>query len=193
MEKKLSRVSVITNFTKKIKRFKKYGGVEPDFLNHEEKKETPKPKISHEQLKKVATETYKKFINPYEIFGKGSAIANQLEKDKANIVSAYNLHKSITELNQQAENQDTFIRNFTIESPLTKRDRYTIGEDFIYLQSWFIFVHCKNAPDFIPIMEKEENINSWKLSFIQKEFYHPTTTEIEIQEIILDLQKTLIS
>ena len=42
-------------------------------------------------------------------------------------------------------------------------------------------------------MEKEENINSWKLSFIQKEFYHPTTTEIEIQEIILDLQKTLIS
>lgn len=193
MEKKLSRVSVITNFTKKIKRFKKYGGVEPDFLNREEKKETLKPEISREQLEKIAKETYKKFISPYEIFGKGSAIANQLEKDKANIISAYNLHKSITELNQQAENQDTFIRNFTIESPLTKRDRYTIGEDFIYLQSWFIFVHCKNAPDFIPIMEKEPNINSWKLYFIEKDFYHPTPKDIEIQEIIQNSQESLLS
>lgn len=186
MEKKLSRVSVITNFTKKIKRFKKYGGVEPDFLNHEEKKETTKPELTREQLEKIATETYKKILFPQEVFGKGSAIANQLEKDKSNIIAAYNLHKTITELNQQSENQDTFVRSFIIETPLTKRDRYTIGEDFIYLQSWFIFVHCKNNPDYIPIIEKEENLNSWKLYFVQKEFFHPTPKEIEIQEIILN-------
>lgn len=185
MEKKYSRTKVITDFTKKIKRFKKYGGVEPDFLNHEEKKETPKPELSKEQLEKIAKETFKKFISPYEVFGKGSAIANQLEKDKANIVSAYNLHKSITELNQKSENQDTFVRNFTIDTPLTKRDRYTLGEDFIYLQLWFIIFHCKNNPDFIPILEKEEKINSWKLYFIQKEFFHPNPKELEIQEIIL--------
>ena len=91
------------------------------------------------------------------------------------------------------QNQDTFIRNFTIESSLTKRDRYTIGEDFIYLQSWFIFVHCKNAPDFIPIMEKEPNINSWKLYFIEKDFYHPSPKDIEIQEIIQNSQESLLS
>ena len=164
MEKKLSRTKVITDFTKKIKRFKKYGGVEPDLLRKPEKIETEQKEFSKEQLEKTVTETFKKFLSPYEVFGKGSAIANQLEKDKANIIPAYNLHKSITELNQQTENQDTFIRNFTIESPLTKRDRYTLGEDFIYLQSWFIFVHCKNAPDFIPIIEKEENINNNFLS-----------------------------
>ena len=89
-------------------------------------------------------------------------------------------------LNQQSENQETFIRNFVLETPLTKRDRYTLGDDFIYLQSWFVFVFCKKNPDFIPIMEKEESVNSWKLYFVQKEFYHPTTKDIEIQEIILN-------
>lgn len=186
MEKKLSRTKVITDFTKKIKRFKKYGGVAPDFLNREDKKEIVKPEISKEQLTKIATETYKKFISPYEVFGKGSAIANQLEKDKANLISAYNLHKAVVSLNQQSENQETFIRNFVLETPLTKRDRYTLGDDFIYLQSWFVFVFRKKNPDFIPIMEKEESVNSWKLYFVQKEFYHPTTKDIEIQEIILN-------
>lgn len=184
MDNKLSRTKVITDFTKKIKRFKKYGGVEPDLLRKEEKIELEKPQIPKEQLIKTVNDTYKKFLFPYEVFGKGSAIANQLEKDKANLISAYNLHKSITELNQQSSNQDTFVRNFTLESPLTKRDRYTHGSDFVYLQSWFIFVHCKNNPDFIPILEKEENINSWKIYFIPKELYHPTEQEIEIHNII---------
>ena len=184
MENKLSRTKIITDFTKKIKRFKKYGGVEPDFLRKEEKPQYEKPEPSKEQLEKIATETYKKFLSPQEVFGKGSAIATQLEKDKANIISAYNLHKAVMELNQQSENQDTFIRKFTIESPLTKRDRYTIGEDFIYLQSWFILEHCKNQPDFIPILEKEENINSWKLYFEPKENYHPSPKDLEIMAFL---------
>jgi len=113
-------------------------------------------------------------------------VTPELEKDKANLISAYNLHKAVMALNQQSENQETFIRNFAIETPLTKRDRYTIGDDFIYLQTWFVLVFCKKNPELIPIMEKEENINSWKLYFVQKEFYHPTTKDIEIQEIILN-------
>ena len=184
MEKKLSRTKVITDFTKKIKRFKKYGGVEPDLLKKPEKIETEQKEFSKEQLEKNATETFKKFLSPYEVFGKGSAIANQLEKDKANIISAYNLHKAITQLNQQTENQDTFIRHFTMETPLTKRDRYTIGEDFVYLQSWFTMIYCKNNPDFIPVLEKDEKISTWKLYFLPKEQYHPTEKDILIQEII---------
>ena len=184
MEKKLSRTKVITDFTKKIKRFKKYGGVEPDLLKKPEKIETEQKEFSKEQLEKNATETFKKFLSPYEVFGKGSAIANQLEKDKANIISAYNLHKAITQLNQQTESQDTFIGHFTMETPLTKRDRYTIGEDFVYLQSWFTMIYCKNNPDFIPVLEKDEIISSWKLYFLPKEQYHPTEKDILIQEII---------
>ena len=184
MEKKLSRTKVITDFTKKIKRFKKYGGVEPDLLRKPEKIETDQKEFSKEQLEKTATETFKKFLSPYEVFGKGSAIANQLEKDKANIISAYNLHKAITQLNQQSENQDTFIRHFTIETPLTKRDRYTIGEDFVYLQNWFTIIYCKNNPDFIPILEKEEKINSWKLYFLPKEQFNLSEKDSLIQEII---------
>lgn len=184
MDKKLSRVSVITEFSKKIKRFKKYGGVAPDFLNHEEKKEERKPEITKEQLKKIAIETYKKILHPQEVFGKGSAIATQLEKDKANLISAYNLHKAITDLNQQSENQDTFVRNFTLETPLTKRDRYTIGEDFIYLQNWFVFEFKKQKPDYIPMLELEEKTQSYKLSFIPTDLFHHTTKNLEIIEII---------
>ena len=62
MEKKLSRTKVITDFTKKIKRFKKYGGVEPDLLRKPEKIETEQKEFSKEQLEKTATETFKKFL-----------------------------------------------------------------------------------------------------------------------------------
>ena len=122
------------------------------------------------------------FFNKAKI--ESEKFANQLEKDKANIISAYNLHKAITQLNQQSENQDTFIRHFTIETPLTKRDRYTIGEDFVYLQNWFTIIYCKNNPDFIPILEKEEKINSWKLYFLPKEQFNPSEKDSLIQEII---------
>ncbi len=179
MEKRISLGQAISDFEEKFKKFRKSGGKDPEFMKKQIKSSDiilPKD----ERYKKSVIDTYKKYISPFQVFGKSSAIADQLERDKENLITAYNLYNAVLELNQKMGNAETYIKT-QIESPLTKRERYTLGQEFIYLQCWFMFEH---KSEVVPQLEFSEKTNKWKLSFTQKKSLHTNASNLEIIAII---------
>lgn len=135
-----------------------------------------------ERHKKSVIETYKKFLAPFQVFGKSSAIADQLERDKENLVAAYNLYTAVHEINRQHGTTETYIKSPVIETPLTKRDRYTQGGEFIYLQCWFMFEHKK--AELVPQIEYNEKSETWRLTFVPHGRRHVTGSDMEVESII---------
>jgi len=185
MDKNRSLSKAISDFENKFNRFKKSVGPEPNFLKKNETSDLDSNlKLTKERYKKSVIDNYKKFISPFQVFGKSSAIADQLEKDKENLVIAYNLYKAVHDLNKEKGNSETYIKAPNIETPLTKRDRYTKGGEFIYLQCWFIYEHKHNKTELVPQLEFNEKTDSWKLTFTQKNKWHITGNDLEIEAII---------
>lgn len=180
MEKTLTLGQAVSDFEDKFRRFRKSGGKDPQFLEGKTK-EADFILPEKERYKKSVIETYKKFISPFQVFGKSSAIADQLERDKENLVSAYNLYHAVHEVNQKMGSPETYIKSPVIESPLTKRERYTTGGEFIYLQCWFMYEH---KAELVPQLEYNEKTDNWKLTFVPKKRLHATTSDLEIDSII---------
>lgn len=134
------------------------------------------------KFRQSVIDEYKKFLTPYQVFGKNSAIADQLEKDKDNLVSLYNFYLSLHEINNQYSEKGIYIKNPIIESPLLKRERYTNGGQFIYLQCWFIYEHKNHI--FIPQLEQNEKTGKWSISFTDENLLHITGNDMEIRYII---------
>ena len=124
--------------------------------------------------------TYKAFLSPYAALGSASQRAKQIETDEQNLLEAYRFWKSVSELNGTSS-CGTFVKDFKIESPLSKRDAYTRGTLAIYLKSWFILE--KQIEDFVPVFVKTDD-GTFFLTF--EELNNPFTspTEIEIFNII---------
>lgn len=134
------------------------------------------------RFRQSVIDEYKKFLTPYQVFGKNSAIADQLEKDKENLVALYNFHLALQELNNQYSANGIYIKEPYIETPLLKRERYTRAGQFIYLQSWFIYEH----KDFtlVPELEQNSSTGKWTISFNQEKLLHITGNDMEIRSII---------
>lgn len=172
----------ILNFEKKLKRFLE--GTNPKI------QEKPKPQNLTELIKeqeqieqKKIIETYKKFLNPLQILGKDSAIAQQIEKDKENLFLSFQVFEKISQINTELENTGTKITQYRLESPLTTRERYTQGNDFIYLQFWFL---KEKNPDFIPVFEDISETKK-QITFVQYKDFHHRGKE---REIFILLQNT---
>ena len=102
---------------------------------------------------------YSKYLNPYKTLGKNSPIAASIDCDEQNLLRAYNLFKAVREANSSIGDINTFIKLTDIHSPLTSKDCYTTGGQFIYLQCWLIF--AQNIKDFVPeLVSQEENMQT---------------------------------
>ena len=99
--------------------------------------------------------SYSKYLNPYRVLGKNAPLAIAIDTDKKNLLKAYNLFKAIKEANISIGDTNTFVKLQDIHSPLTDRDCYTVGGEFIYLQCWLIF--DQNIKDFVPELVKKES------------------------------------
>ena len=118
-----------------------------------------------EDYKVTVISAYKKYLNPYHELGKTQA-AQSIENDEKNLLKAYKLFKAVREANEGIGDLNTFADVKYIHSPLTQRDCYTVGGEFIYLQCWLIY--AQNVKDFVPnLVEVQEKLGTfYALEFV---------------------------
>lgn len=182
-DKTVNSASAFDAFAQKLKRFDSSSPAmpAPTFKN----KSAIYQKKIHENedtYKKEVIGAYKKFLSPYETFGKNSGEAAEIEKDRDSLLAAYNLYKSVQETNAKCGNDFTFIKSVVIETPLTRKDRYTIGGEFIYLQCWLKFEN--NISDFVPELVAVNG--TWILRFVPESRFRFSFKENETAETILE-------
>lgn len=169
-------------FAKKLQRFSSEPTSKmPSFRSNANKIYKHNIEENEQHHKKDIIGMYKKFLSPFEIFGDNSHIAVDINHDKENLLAAYKLHSALQEINAQFATEETFFISPLIETPLAKRERYTIGGEFIYLQCWLIFEN--NVTDFMPQLVSEDR-DTWSLQFVPKSRFHFPPREHETAKII---------
>lgn len=131
-------------FSKKLKAFVASEGEDPKFESGSS--------LLQERIKEREAVRYNNIVSYYKKFTTPDA---SIAEDQENLLKAYNLYKGLRTLNQQAGDQNSFIKASEIISPLTQKARYTSGGDFIYLTAWFLYE--KQIEDFVPLLEKRED------------------------------------
>ena len=132
--------------------------------------------------KRDVVAAYRQLLSPESFFGDFSAIAQQLEDDKNHLVRAYDLFVALVDLNRQLGDKDTFITDFTIASPLTQRERYTTGSDFVYLQFWLQW-EAKRT-DYVPVLRLARGQPGWQLVFVPSGSFSWTDWELNVVQLL---------
>ncbi len=125
--------------------------------------------------------TYKLYKSPFDVLGKNSSRAVEIDRDQQNLVKIYELYKQIFFVSKEKSDEDTFVVNIDFQTPLATKYNYTEGLQFIYLYAWLIYE--KNMNDFVPYFEKNEH-NFFKLKFMPLEEYEFNIQEKQILEVI---------
>ena len=183
MENKQTLGNAISNFEQQFKKFQDSGNKPPEFLLP--KKRAAAKALATEKArkgKKDVLAAYRQLLAPEQSFGDFSAIAQQLEDDKKLLVQAYDLFVAMVDLNRQLGDQDTFISDFTIASPITQRERYTVGSDFVYLQFWLQW-EAKRT-DYVPVLRLARGASGWQLVFIPSGNFSWTDWELSVVQLL---------
>lgn len=179
----LRMLKAVRNFSTKFNRF--------DYASPNGK---PSPKIRDEEIaqrkvddydqsyKIAISAAYRKYRFPYKTMGQNSSAADELVKDQERLLSAYKLHKAILEANAEFGRYETRIIDNVIVTPLTLKDQYTTGDDFVYLQCWLYYE--KHARDFIPYMDVESDGVTYKLKFANVNKYSWAYKDKELFAVI---------
>ncbi len=161
-----------------------FGAFAKKFLKSSQYNDNSKPNIVYEDdiiqrkinakeddYKALIISSYSKYLNPFRVLGKNSPLAQAIDTDEKNLLKAYNLFKAVHDANLSIGDTNTFVKIPDIHSPLTNRDCYTSGGEFIYLQCWLMF--AQNIKDFIPeLVAVEENFQThYVLQFSQTKNY----------------------
>ena len=183
MENKQTLGNAISNFEQQFKRFQDSGNKPPEFLLPK-KRATAKALDMEKSRKgrKSSLLAYRQLLHPAESFGDFSAIAQQLEDDKKLLVQAYDLFVALVDVNRQLGDKDTFIADFTIASPLTQRERYTTGSDFVFLQFWLQW-EAKRT-DYVPVLRLARGQPGWQLVFIPSGSFSWTDWELNVVQLL---------
>lgn len=168
-EKKINEV--ISLFSKKMNRFSK--SVDAKRVVKETKESRIKKQIEFYEQERIdfIKKQFLDFQNP---------ITQDIEKDEESLVKAFELYKSLSELNSNLGTKDTFIASKKINSPICKKSEYIHKDKFSYLRLWFIKNYT--SENFVPIIVKTDN--NFFLEFIHIEEYKYTSVEKEILQVI---------
>ena len=186
MENKQTLGSAISNFEQQFKRFQDSGNNPPEFLLPKKRAAVAiaqrAPSGKGTSGKKIVLETYRQLLAPEQSFGEFSAIAQQLEDDKKLLVQAYDLFVAMVDVNRQLGDEATYISDFIITSPLTQRERYTVGKDFVFLQFWLQW-EAKRA-DYVPVLRLARDLPGWQLIFIPSGNFSWTDGEQAVVQLL---------
>ncbi len=140
-----------------------------------------------QEYRRAILTSYSRYMNPFRALGKSSREAAAITEDENNLLKAYNLFKAFYEANHKIGDAETFISIGFVESPLTKKDAYTSGDDFIYLQCWLIFE--QRVRDFIPVIEEveEKMVITNRLKFVPLRTF---SFSFEEREVIAAIEET---
>ena len=183
MEGKQTLGNAVSNFEQQFKKFQDSGNKPPEFLLS--KKWAAAKAVATEKQRKgknASLATYRQLLNPAETFGEFSAIAQQLEEDKKLLLQAYDLFVALVDVNRQLGDASTFVKEFTVESPLTQRERYTMGTDFVFLQFWLQW-EAKRT-DYVPVLRLARGLPGWQLVFIPSGNFSWTDWEVGIVQML---------
>ena len=92
------------------------------------------------------------------------------------------LFVAMVDLNGQQGDEQTFITDFTITSPLTQRERYTVGSDFVYLQFWLQW-EAKRT-DYVPVLRLARGQPGWQLVFVPSGSFSWTDWELNVVQLL---------
>ena len=186
MENKQTLGTAVSNFEQQFKRFQDSGNKPPEFLLPKKRAKEAIARLSpsgkEAKGKKIVLQTYGQFLAPEQDFGDYSAIAQQIEDDKKLLVQAYDLFVAMVDLNRQLGDEQTCISDFTITSPLTQRERYTVGSDFVYLQFWLQW-EAKRT-DYVPVLRLARETAGWQLIFIPSGSFSWTDWEQAVVQLL---------
>lgn len=183
MAEKQTLGNAVSSFEQQFKKFQDSGNKPPEFLLP--KKRAAAKALATEKArkgKKDVVAAYRQLLSPESFFGDFSAIAQQLEDDKKLLVRAYDLFVALVDLNRQLGDKDTFITDFTIASPLTQRERYTTGSDFVYLQFWLQW-EAKRT-DYVPVLRLARGQPGWQLVFVPSGSFSWTDWELNVVQLL---------
>lgn len=186
MENKQTLGTAVSNFEQQFKRFQDSGNKPPEFLLPKKRAKEAIARLSPSGKrvsgKKIVLESYRQLLAPEQRFGDFSAIAQQLEDDKKLLVQAYDLFVAMVDLNRQLGDEQTCISDFIITSPLTQRERYTVGRDFVYLQFWLQW-EAKRT-DYVPVLRLARGASGWQLIFIPSGSFSWTDWEQAVVQLL---------
>ena len=183
MAEKQTLGNAVSSFEQQFKKFQDSGNKPPEFLLS--KKRAAAKALATEKARKGKRDVvaaYRQLLSPESFFGDFSAIAQQLEDDKNLLVRAYDLFVALVDLNRQLGDKDTFIADFTIASPLTQRERYTTGSDFVYLQFWLQW-EAKRT-DYVPVLRLARGQPGWQLVFVPSGSFSWTDWELNVVQLL---------
>ena len=183
MAEKQTLGNAVSSFEQQFKKFQDSGNKPPEFLLP--KKRAATKALATEKARKGKRDVvaaYRQLLSPESFFGDFSAIAQQLEDDKKLLVRAYDLFVALVDLNRQLGDKDTFIADFTIASPLTQRERYSTGSDFVYLQFWLQW-EAKRT-DYVPVLRLARGQPGWQLVFVPSGSFSWTDWELNVVQLL---------
>ncbi|MBQ0051669.1 MAG: hypothetical protein KBT11_06330 [Treponema sp.] len=173
---------VFSNFSQKLNRFNKSSSTERTVQPTKDEYYQEKIREKSERFKLGVVSTYRLYRAPFEALGQNSDRAASLDRDEQMLLKAYNLFKSVMDIDK--ENQDevgsTFISAVEIASPLTQKASYTDGGQFIYLMAWLYFE--QGCSEYMPLFKNEDGKNS--LCFVKSGNFHFEVHDKEIFDII---------
>lgn len=180
-ENRIEVANAFSAFSKKFARFNK--AKDSERVEEVRKDSILQDKINsrEERFEFAIISTYRIYKSPYEALGTKSARAKSIDDDQQSLLKAYNLFKSITEINEKLGDEQTFIARADIESTVCKKDSYTRGGQFIYLQCWLMF--AQHAADYIPVLEERKE-GVFQLKFYKAETVHFLPKDTELIEIV---------
>ena len=172
----------VNAFSKIFARFQKSGG---EVQKRKTEDEILQEKInSNENARKQSvSKTYKIYKDPFGALGTSSDRARAIYDDEQNLLKAYNLFKAVSEAVKSKSDKETFVSSFEIESPLSRKNSYTFGGNFIYLICWLKFE--EGIGDFVPVFR--ESGKSYKLRFVPASEFRFENSDTELIAIIKEI------
>ena len=154
-------------------------------LNDEDKElqEAPvsKEKLLQEEINRRESEREEELRRRFSDFIEPRT--QDIEQDEENLLQAYQLFCKLQDLCEAAKQEKSTARlhSLKIESPLCKRDDYTLGENMAFLRLWFLQTNpdANVVPEFI----RDEN-GLFYLEFTDKELWTHNSLEKEITTLI---------
>ncbi|MBQ3671362.1 MAG: hypothetical protein II921_07800 [Treponema sp.] len=145
----------INNFSKKFARFKTQA--EPERIKRTSRDEVLQEQINRqeERYEFAVIGSYNVYKSPLVALGKNSSRGKSIDEDEQSLMKAYKLFKAVNDANTTAGDKTTFIHKVEIESPIAKKDSYTRGGQFVFLQCWLRFE--QRVEDFCPVLEEDRN------------------------------------
>ncbi len=178
---RLSVMSAFSAFQKKFSRFTK--SEEGERLAPVRKDKVLQQEITdrEERYENAVSNSYRIYKSPFEALGRNSSRAKAIDDDEQSVLKAYDLYKSIIELNEKKGDEHTFIAKYELENLIARKDSYTRGGQLVYLQCWLMFE--QGITDYVPVLE-EIKPGKFQLRFVDGETFRFPQTVLEQVEMI---------